>query len=562
MKFISDIRVNRKLDILIFLSAIIMMTIVVIMMIDLRHSLLEDRKDKTQRVVEVAASLIQSYVDLDVQGKMPRDIAQKQALQVVKLLRYEGENYFWINDMVPNMVMHPLKPELDGTNLSEKADPNGKKLFVEFVKKVEKEGAGFVDYMWPKPGKDPNISYPKISYVYGVKEWGWVIGSGIYVDDVDHVFHQELIKTILISLFLFVVLFGLSYFIASNISAPLALIAKEMMKLGEGSRITNLGVSRKDEIGLMADSLRALDVKLDEARKVESDKKKMDDVAREKAEQTLKACARFDESIRTFLDLFSSFVVQMSDASSALEDLANKGSGSAVSLKSLTDDVAHNVQTVAAATEEFSSSVHEISVQTIKSKELTVDAGQKAIEVGGLSKQLMESSQKIGSVIDMINGISSQINMLSLNATIEAARAGEAGKGFAVVANEVKTLAGQTSQSTHEISAIVSEVQDIAIRINHALSDIQDSIQNITESSGGVSAAIEEQSATTGEIAKNMSIAASGTQNLSVAAMEVANGSERTGESSLKIRELSAQLSLQLQGLRREVESFLDSIRA
>ena len=140
-------------------------------------------------VVESAHGALVHFHALETSGKLSREQAQQQAVAAVKALRYEGSEYFWINDMHPTMIMHPIKPELDGKDLSATADPNGKKLFVEFVDEVKRNGAGFVAYYWPKPGADRPV--PKISYVKGFAPWGWVIGSGIYVDDVDAEFRSS-----------------------------------------------------------------------------------------------------------------------------------------------------------------------------------------------------------------------------------------------------------------------------------------------------------------------------------------------------------------------------------
>src|SRR5512146_2566858 len=99
----------------------------------------------------------------------------------LRMLRYGADDYFWINDLHPRMIMHPIKPELNGQDLTASKDPNGKHLFVEFADVVKRQGAGFVAYEWPKPGMaEPQ---PKLSYVAGFQPWGWVIGTGVYVDD-------------------------------------------------------------------------------------------------------------------------------------------------------------------------------------------------------------------------------------------------------------------------------------------------------------------------------------------------------------------------------------------
>ncbi len=142
----------------------------------------EDRKAKIRGVTEVAFSLMTEYEARVKSGELPVDEAQKRAALRVKNLRYNGQEYFWINDLAPRMIMHPFKPELDGKDLSGNKDPNGKALFVEFVKTSKESGEGFVDYMWPKPGETAPV--PKISFVKLFEPWGWVVGSGVYVDDI------------------------------------------------------------------------------------------------------------------------------------------------------------------------------------------------------------------------------------------------------------------------------------------------------------------------------------------------------------------------------------------
>jgi methyl-accepting chemotaxis protein len=142
----------------------------------------EDRQAKIKGVTEVAFSLITEYEARVKSGELPLDEAQKRAAARVKNLRYNGQEYFWINDLAPKMIMHPFKPELDGKDLSANKDPNGKALFIEFAKTCKENGEGFVDYMWPKPGE--TVPVPKVSFVKLFEPWGWIVGSGVYMDDI------------------------------------------------------------------------------------------------------------------------------------------------------------------------------------------------------------------------------------------------------------------------------------------------------------------------------------------------------------------------------------------
>ena len=142
----------------------------------------EDRQDQIRGVTEVAFSLMTEYEGRIKTGELTLEEAKKRAALRVKNLRYSGQEYFWINDLTPRMVMHPFKPELDGQDLSGNKDPDGKALFMEMVKTCKENGAGFVHYMWPKPGESKPV--PKISFVKLFEPWGWIVGSGVYVDDI------------------------------------------------------------------------------------------------------------------------------------------------------------------------------------------------------------------------------------------------------------------------------------------------------------------------------------------------------------------------------------------
>ncbi|MCB2018032.1 MAG: cache domain-containing protein, partial [Hydrogenophaga sp.] len=148
-----------------------------------RELLLSEREASVRQTVEVAHGLVAHFHAEVAAGHMDDAQARKAAQAAVRKLRYSDSEYFWINDMGPRMVMHAIKPELEGKDLGDIRDPNGKRLFVAFVDQVKSEGAGFVSYLWPKPGEKAPV--PKVSYVKGFAPWGWVIGSGVYVDNLN-----------------------------------------------------------------------------------------------------------------------------------------------------------------------------------------------------------------------------------------------------------------------------------------------------------------------------------------------------------------------------------------
>ena len=149
----------------------------------IKSNMYDAKYEKTKHVVESVWGILDYYAKQAKAKAMSVEEAKKRAMESVKGLRYDKDEYFWINDTEPRMVMHPIKPEMDGTSLAENKDPHGKRLFVAFVDVCRKNGEGFVDYMWPKPGSPK--PEPKISFVKLFPEWGWIIGSGVYLDDVE-----------------------------------------------------------------------------------------------------------------------------------------------------------------------------------------------------------------------------------------------------------------------------------------------------------------------------------------------------------------------------------------
>ena len=173
--------VGRKIYALIGLSFIGVVGIALLDSRELASGLDQQKQIELRHLTELALGIVkEEEATVQTSGVAVAD-AQKRALARVAALRYGNNDYFWVNDMQPRMVMHPMKPEMNGTDISTFKDPNGKALFVDMVNVVKKDGAGFVPYEWPKPGFDK--PQPKLSYVTGFAPWGWVIGTGVYIDD-------------------------------------------------------------------------------------------------------------------------------------------------------------------------------------------------------------------------------------------------------------------------------------------------------------------------------------------------------------------------------------------
>ena len=169
-------------------------------------------------------------------------------------MRYGDGDYFWINDMQPRMIMHPLKPEMNGRDLSDYKDPSGKKLFVEMAQVALASGSGFVSYSWPKPGKD--APQPKLSYVAEFKPWGWVIGTGVYVDDLNALFFAQLKTEGVLFLAVIAACAAVSFAMGRRLARPIVSMSVAMEQLAEGHLDVSIGEdARTRELGSMARAL-------------------------------------------------------------------------------------------------------------------------------------------------------------------------------------------------------------------------------------------------------------------------------------------------------------------
>jgi methyl-accepting chemotaxis protein len=420
-----------------------------------------------QQTVEAAHSLIAHFHGLASKGAMPEAEAKQAAQAAIKALRYGGTEYFWINDMQPKMVMHPIRPDLDGKDLSDNKDPTGQALFIEFVKMVKTNGAGFVPYMWPKPGsKDP---VQKVSYVKGFEPWGWVIGSGVYVDTVDSAIAQRLLTAAIGTATLAAILLGISLIIARSIIKQLggeptdANAITHSMAMGDLS--VNIILRPGDNSSVM-------------------------------------------HGIKTMRDNVAHIVADVRRSSEGVASSSAEIAQGNNDLSARTEQQASALEETAASMEELSATVKQNADSARLANQLAMNASTVAIQGGEVVGQVVEtmkgineSSRKIADIISVIDGIAFQTNILALNAAVEAARAGEQGRGFAVVASEVRSLAGRSADAAKEIKNLINASVERVVYgttlVNQAgatMTEVVSAIKRATDIMGEISAASNEQS--------------------------------------------------------------------
>ena len=352
--------------------------------------------------------------------------------------------------------------------------------------------------------------------------------------------------------------------VGRGLARPIVALQGAMRAITSGNHdVVVPGADRRDEIGSMARAVEVFKDSLIETgrlRTAQEDQRIASETERRNA--VLALAERFESGVGGIVNAVGSASTELRSTAENMARTAEESTQQTATVAEASEEASANAQAVAAAIEELNASISEIAQQVNESAQVAGQAAKQANDTNAEVHGLAMAAQKIGDVVKLISEIAEQTNLLALNATIEAARAGEAGRGFAVVASEVKALASQTSKATDEISAQVGSIQSATRTSVDAINGITRTISKVNEIASAIASAVEEQGAATREIAHNVAQAAKGTGEVSATIVGVRDAARETGVAADQVVASAAELSLNGETLKAQVDAFLREVRA
>nr|WP_249141987.1 methyl-accepting chemotaxis protein [Bradyrhizobium diazoefficiens] len=559
--------VYQRLAMIIAVLSIAFFAVSAMQILVLRETVLDERRTTVRDLVDAATKILAHYDAEAKTGKRTPDEARQAAFAAIGAIRWgEFSDYIGVyggGGSDAGVTYVHANPKYINVNRWDYKDSRGR-LLIQDIVRTARSGGGFVEYFVPRSAGGAELQ--KLSYVgaFGSGDGLLAIQAGAYVDDIDAVIFHRAIWAAGGGLVGLLIAGLAAFWLGRGLVVPLARTCAAMDELTRGNLAFDVPfVDRKNEIGRIARSLRFFKDHLIETDRLRAEQEEGKARAAAERRTVLAQIAdEFERSVGGVIRGTAEAAGELQNSASSMSIVAEGTTSQSAIVAAAAEQTATNVQAVAASAEELSSSIKEIGRQVTQSSSIAQSAAQQASKTESMVSKLVESTQKIGEVMSLIQTIAGQTNLLALNATIESARAGEAGKGFAVVANEVKALSAQTAKATEEITSQIDAIRDATGLTAGAIREIGTTIGQMNEIAGAIAAAVEEQGAATQEIARSVQKASQGTQNVLLNIVGVREASGKVGDASSSVLHAAEQLSQQSELLKGETRQFLSNIRA
>ena len=478
--------------------------------VSLRSTMLAEREQSVRLLVTLAVKQVEHFQSLEKSGMLSREDAQTAGKEALRAL-HNGDDYVFVRtgEKLLLSIVHP-DPRKEGTESNGGTLPNGQFLTDAYLAALQNSNPALV-HVWTKR-PNGNVEVPKISIIQRVPDWNWVVGSGVFVDDVDSAFWRYVIKFVLIGGVVFVGVVALAFWLARGIYRSIggepAYAAEVAQSIAGGNLSQTIVVSKGDTVSLLA----GMSVMQDNLRKM---------------------IGNIQRGATTLNGAAESLTGQMTQINNAAQQSADATSSTAAAIEQMAVSVAHISDNAKESELKSQRSAALAATGESHARQVAEELNHVALQVGDASTRiegLVERTREIGGIANVIKEIADQTNLLALNAAIEAARAGEQGRGFAVVADEVRKLADRTSQATGQITGMIQAIQDDTTAVVGSMHAVTPQVTKGVETANNAATTLREINAEANATLENFREVANSTSEQSTASDSVAGSVEKIAQ--------------------------------